>query len=136
MTHLLDTSAALAGGFAEPGVERVRSLLNDPDAAVGISVLTPFETYTRVLHKTGSHEIARRAVSDLRAIVREIVPVDEVIVDLALDLRRRASARIATVDCLVAATAAQYGAILVHRDAHFAALPADALLQETLPETS
>ena len=134
MTHLLDSSAALAGGFAEPGMERVRSLLNDPDATVGISVLTLFETYTRVLQRAGSHEIARRAVADLRAIVREIVPVGEAIVDLALDLRRSASARIATVDCLIAASAAFHGAILVHRDAHFISLPAGRPAQEILPD--
>ena len=127
MTHLLDSSVALAGGFAEAGVERVRSLLNDPHAAVGISVLTLYETHTRVLQKTGSEERARKTVKILRAAIDEVVPVDEAIVDLALDLRRRASARSATVGCLIAASAAFHGAILVHRDAHFAALPADAL---------
>ena len=116
MTHLLDSSASLAGGFGEPGVERVRALLNDPDAAVGVSVLTLFETYTRVLHLAGSHAAAREAVAGLRKIVNEVVPLNEEIVDLAIELRHAATARIATVDCLIAATAVYGGAVLVHRD--------------------
>jgi predicted nucleic acid-binding protein len=37
------------------------------------------------------------------------------------------------MDLLIAATAAVRQAILVHRDPHFAAVPADLLQQETLP---
>ncbi len=60
--------------------------------------------------------MARKAVADLRLIVGVIVPVSDETVELAMDLRRDATARIATVDCLIAATAALNGAILVHRD--------------------
>ena len=134
MTHLFDTSASLAGAFGEPGVERVRALLDDPNMSVGVSVLTLFETYTRVLHRTGSVQVAREAAMDLRQIVSEVVPLTEAMVDLAMDLRQAATARIATVDCLIATTAAHCGATLVHRDPHFAALPAGRPAQETLPD--
>ena len=51
MTHLLDSSAALANVFGEPGMERVRTLVKDPGAVVGVSVLTLYETYTTVVHR-------------------------------------------------------------------------------------
>jgi predicted nucleic acid-binding protein len=49
-------------------------------------------------------------------------------------LRHKATARVATVDALITATAAYRGAILVHRDPHFAALPVGRPMQETLPD--
>jgi len=133
VTHLLDTSAALAGALGEPGMERVRALLEDPDAVVGVSVITLFEVWTTYLHRTDSGSRADEAVADLRKAVSEVVPVNEAVLDLAFELRRTATARLALADCLIAATAAHHRAILVHRDSHFAALPEGRPKQETLP---
>jgi len=66
--------------------------------------------------------------------VNELAPLSEATVELAMDLRHTATSRIATVDCLIAATAVQHGAILVHRDPHFGALPAGKPTQEVLPD--
>lgn len=134
VTHLLDTSAALAGALGEPGMERVRALLEDPDAVVGVSVLTLFEDWTTFLHRTHSGSRADEAVADLRQVVSEVASVDEAVLNLAFDLRRTATARIALADCLIAATAVRRGAVLVHRDPHFAALPYGKPMQETLPD--
>ena len=49
LPHVLDTSAALANILGELGMERVRSLVKDPAARIGISVLTLYEVYTAVL---------------------------------------------------------------------------------------
>ena len=133
MTHLFDTSAALAMLLAETGGERVAAILDDPRNVVGISTLTLFEIDTAVVHQSGSQEVADRMVAELRQGVAEVVPVSEAIADLARKLRRAATARVATVDALIAATAAHHEAILVHRDAHFAALPVGRPMQETLP---
>ena len=133
MTHVLDTSATLAALLRENGGDRVKAILADPENVVGISALTLFEIETAVFHRTGSHEAARLAVEGIRNAVAEVVPVNEAIVDLARTLRYEATARIATVDILIAATALHRGAILVHRDPHFAALPTDRPVQETLP---
>ena len=133
MTHLFDTSAALAMLLAESGGERVAAILDDPVNVVGISALTLFEVDTAVLHRTGSQEVADRMVAELRQGVAEVVPVSESMVDLARQLRHEATARVATVDALIAATAAYRGAILVHRDPHFAALPVGRPMQEMLP---
>ncbi len=134
MTHLLDTSAALAHALDEPGADRVDALLSDVSAVVGVSVLTLFEVWTTYLHRTGSSARADEAVETLRQAVAEVVPVDEAVLALAFSLCRNATARIALADCLIAATAAQRGAVLVHRDPHFAALPSGRPVQETLPD--
>lgn len=134
MTHVLDSSAILADIFGEPGANRVNELMNDPNVIASVSVLTLFETYTTVLHRTGSDALARQAVATLKAALSELAPISEAIVELAMDLRNAATSRIATVDCLIAATAVQHGAILVHRDPHFAALPAGKPTQEVLPD--
>ena len=98
MTHLLDTSAALADVFGEPGEERVDSLINDESLFIGVSVLTLYETYTTVLHRTGSHEDATEAVKNLRESVSEVVPVTEPVLDIAFVLRHAAGARVALAD--------------------------------------
>ena len=134
VTHVLDTSAALAGILGEPGAERVRAILTDPGLSVGVSVLTLYEIYTTSLHRTGSEESARETVNDLREAVSEILPVTESVLEVAFALRRRSAARIALADLLIAATAAQQGAVLVHRDPHFAALPPSKPDQEHLPD--
>lgn len=77
VTHLLDTSAALAGTLGERGWERVRSLIADPQAVVGVSVLTLDEAYTIVLHRTGSDKLRTEALESLRRSVTEVLPVDE-----------------------------------------------------------
>lgn len=133
MTHLLDTSAALAALLNEPGGERVKAILRDPANFVGISALTLFEIDTTIFHRTGSREAVEVALAQIRQAVAEVVPVTEEVVQLARELRHAATARIATVDVTIAATAAHHGAILVHRDPHFASLPPGKPAQETLP---
>jgi predicted nucleic acid-binding protein len=134
VTHVLDSSAILSNIFGEPGANRVNELINDPNVTAAVSVLTLFETYTTVLHRTGSDAIARQAVATLKTALSEMAPISEAIVELAMDMRHTATSRIATVDCLIAATAVPHGAILVHRDPHFGALLAGKPTQEVLPD--
>jgi len=134
VTHVLDSSAILANIFGEPGSNRVNALINDANIEVGVSVLTLFEVYTTVLHRVGSDALARQAVANLKAAMSEVAPLNDAVVELAMDLRRSATSRIATVDCLIASTAAHHGAILVHRDPHFGALPNGKPAQEVLPD--
>jgi len=51
---------------------------------------------------------------------------------LAIKLRECATDRLPTIDSLIAATAAAHNAVLVHRDPHFTAIPAEMLKQEFL----
>lgn len=133
MTHLLDTSGMLALLFDERGADRVSEIIDDPTAIVGISALTLFEVMTAAFRRMGSYPSAIQVVAECVASIERIVPVTEEIVRLAMDLRQEGAARIATVDIVIAATAALHGAILVHRDPHFASLPSGRPVQESLP---
>ena len=134
VTHVFDTSAMLAQYHDENGAAQVDALLSDPAVVSGVSILTLYEVYTAILHRSGSDEIATRAVAAVREAVAEVLPVTESVLAAALDLRRASTARIALADVLMAATAAEKGATLVHRDPHFAALPLGKPTQETLPD--
>jgi len=133
MTHLLDTSALLAHYLAEPGAARVQALFEDETVLAGTSVLVLFEFDMR-LHQLGMDDPARAVqLNGYRALLHEVVNVDEAVRSKAVGLRISASARVASVDVLIAASASLRNATLVHRDPHFAAIPAQWLKQEFLP---
>lgn len=111
-THVLDTSAWIAHLQREPGWEIVSQLLGDSESAVGISTLSLVELHARM---------------------RSTVPVDELIALRTVAIRQEAAGRVPTVDAMIAATASVQNAILVHRDPHFAAVPAGLLEQLPLP---
>ena len=67
------------------------------------------------------------------ALLTEVVDVDEAVRGEAIRLRTRATAHVAAMDVLIAATASLKNATLVHRDPHFATIPASLLKQEVLP---
>lgn len=48
ITHVLDTSALLAHAFQEPGGERVRDILRDEEAVLGLSAAVLFEFQVRL----------------------------------------------------------------------------------------
>lgn len=133
MTHLLDTSALLAHYLAEPGAARVQSLFEDDTVLAGTSVLALFEFDLR-MHQLGLDDSARTAeLNRYRALLDEVVNVDEAVRNEAVRLRTSASTRVASMDALIAGSAAVRGATLVHRDPHFAAIPERLLKQEVLP---
>ncbi len=136
MTHCLDSSALLAHYFDEPGRAQVDALFNDPNAIVGISALSLYETDRRLVTHRASPALRREFSEHYRSVLDAVVPVDETIAAAAIELRDAATARIAAVDILIAATAKIHDAILVHRDAHFEAIPAAHLRQLALPENA
>ena len=68
-----------------------------------------------------------------RALLTEVVDVTEAVRREAIRLRTGASNHVAAMDVLLAASASLGNATLVHRDPHFAAIPANLLKQEVLP---
>lgn len=132
MTHLLDTSAVLALYFGEPGADRVRDLLADPQHSVTLSVLTAAEFSSR-LRAEGAEEAFESDWDRLSDLVSAVLPVSLTVVRRSIALRQAATARLPLVDALIAATAAESGAVLVHRDPHFASIPKTLLSQEALP---
>ncbi len=133
MTHLLDTSALLAHYLAEPGATRIQALFEDTAVVAGTSILALFEFDLR-LHQLGIDAATRATeLNRYRALLIEVVNVDEVIRSEGVRLRISATARASAMDTLIAATASVRGATLVHRDPHFTAIPASMLKQEMLP---
>lgn len=131
MRHLLDSSAVLAFYFGEPGAERVREILSDERTPVDLSVLTAAELWSR-LRAEGAEPVFEDAWHRLSELASALVPVSLSVVLRAIELRRAALARLPLIDALVAAAAVEQGAVLVHRDPHFASIPADLLRQERL----
>lgn len=133
MTHLLDTSALLAHYLAEPGAARVQALFEDDAIVAGVSILSLYEFELR-LHQLGMDAATRTAVlRRYRSLMNEVVAVEEAVRNEAIQLRTNATAHVAAMDVLIAATASMKDATLVHRDPHFAAIPASFLKQEVLP---
>jgi predicted nucleic acid-binding protein len=131
LTHVLDTSAWLAHLFKEPGARQITRLFKEPNNRVGVSVLSLVEVYTR-LRAVGREKEFKRTVEYYGILFTSFVPVSESIAHQAITLRSSATSRLPTIDSLIAATAAHHGAILVHRDPHFLALPGDEVKQELL----
>lgn len=133
MTHSLDTSALLAHYLAEPGAERVQALFEDEAVVPGVSILSLYEFEWR-LHQLGVNAANRTTeLNHYRALLNEVVVVDEAVRSEAIRLRTSATAHVAAMDILIAATASLKSATLVHRDPHFAAIPGSLLKQEVLP---
>ena len=133
MTHLLDTSALLTHYLAEPGAERVQALLEDDAVVAGASILSLYEFELR-LHQLGVEATSRAAeLNRYRALLNEVVDVNEAVRSEAIRLRTAATAHVAAMDVLIAATASLKNATLVHRGPHFAAIPGNLLKQESLP---
>lgn len=134
MKYLLDTSAFLAFILLENGCEIVQSLFADPDTSVGISALSLYESEIRLRHIGIPPPECRRILDANLQLLDTVHPADEGVARAAIALRNQATVRVATVDLLIAATASVHGATLVHRDAHFSAIPAEHLSQLVLPE--
>jgi predicted nucleic acid-binding protein len=126
--YVLDTSALLALIEDEPGADRVEDLLR---AAV---VLLPFVVGLEVSYISAQERSADEA--DRRLALLRRLPVhwlasvpDTVLVTAGM---LKAQHRLSLADALIAAFAADAGAILVHKDPEYEALAA-AVRQERLP---
>jgi predicted nucleic acid-binding protein len=133
VTHLLDSSAFFAFFFDEPGRQRVEELLREPAVEMGLSVLTSVELWAR-LRAEGHDTVFEQEWEDYLPLFERIVSVDLPLCLKAVELRRAATARLPTIDSLIAAAAVEYDAVLVHRDPHFTSIPSHLLKQELLPE--
>jgi predicted nucleic acid-binding protein len=133
VTHLLDSSAFFAFFFDEPGRHRVEELLREPAVDAGLSVLTSVELWAR-LKAEECDETFEQEWEDHLPLFERIIPVDLPLCLKAIALRRAATARLPTIDALIAAAAVEHDAVLVHRDPHFKSIPAHLLKQELLTE--
>lgn len=134
LTYLFDTSAWLAHIFKEPGWEELNALFDESNTSIGISVVSLPELQSR-LKALGKDNQFEPLLDVYRPLFDRIVPVDEAIAMTAISLKRQATERLPGFDALIAATASQHDAVLVHRDGHFQSVPTDRLKQKYLGNT-
>lgn len=135
MRVLLDSSAWLAHLFAEPGIEQITELFDNPQNEVNISSLSIVEVYGR-LKAIGRQTHWAAVWQTYSGLFDKILSVDAEIAHQAVILREATPHRLPTIDALIAATAVSHHLSLVHRDPHFAAIPHTLLSQIALPEKS
>ena len=99
---------------------------------MGLSVLTSVELWAR-LRAEGRDTVFEQEWEDYLPLFERIVSVDFPLCLKAVELRRAATARLPTIDSLIAAAAVST-CFLVHRDPHFTSIPGHLLKQELLPE--
>lgn len=131
MTHLLDSSAFFAYFFDEPGRRRVEELLSDPSVTLGLCVLTSVELWGR-LKAEGCEQEFETEWEDHMPLFEEVVQIDLTVCLKAIELRQASTARLPTIDSLIAGCAALRNAVLVHSDPHFRSIPEHLLKQEEL----
>jgi predicted nucleic acid-binding protein len=127
---LLDTSAVLAHAYRENGAEIVAATIAREEA--WIAAPTWLELRIHLATEEGGSEM----LDEYRTLVRGITPVTVEVADAAFQLRQAVKRRIPSMDALVAASAIVRGFSLLHRDAHFAAIPQELLSHASLPPKS
>lgn len=125
--YVLDTSAVLALRDDEPGADRVASLLRDRSAQCHACFMTRMEVLYRVWKDEGE-TAGKLALQQCLALPLQWIEADEPLLLQAAELK--AGFAISVVDAWIAAAAMRAGAILVHKDPEFKALPVE---QELLP---
>jgi predicted nucleic acid-binding protein len=133
LTYLFDTSAWIAHIFQEPGWEYINALFEEDGSSIGICVVSLAELHGR-LKALGSDEQLEPLLEFYRPLFDRIVPVDENVASRAIALRNAATDRLPSLDAFIAGAGSLHKAVLIHRDAHFTAIPLDLLQQRLLPE--
>jgi len=129
MPYLLDTSALLAHCRREKGAERVQELFDEEGEEIFICSVSLAE-FARRLRELGAKE---REIAELtghyKQLTDEIIAVDARVAEESDQISRAAAARLPLVDALIASAARNRTAVLVHRDAHLRAIPAQIVRQ-------
>jgi predicted nucleic acid-binding protein len=129
MPYLLDTSALLAHCRREKGAERIQELFDEEGEEIFICSVSLAE-FARRLRELGAKE---REIAELtghyKQLTDEIIAVDARVAEESDQISRAAAARLPLVDALIASAARNRTAVLVHRDAHLRAIPAQIVRQ-------
>ena len=125
--YLLDTTAIIAHFRKEPGYAQVQDLFNDPGAAVLIAAPSLLELDIALSAKVQDETRRRAVVIAYGGQLAEVVSADGDAARAAIAVRGAAAKRVPAMDALIAGCAAARGAVLVHSDPHFDAVPAEQL---------
>ncbi|MDR1144735.1 MAG: PIN domain-containing protein [Verrucomicrobiales bacterium] len=131
MTYLFDTSAWLAHFLREPNSQQIQKLLDDDANKILLASVSVTE-FSRRISSLRPDGVAQGMVDNYLALFSAIIPIDGKIASEAFALSEQCPRRLPLVDSLIAAAAKTHGAVLVHRDAHMANIPAKLLKQLSL----
>ena len=136
ITHVLDTSAILAHYLQEPGAADVNGILSRGPGEVGLSLVTLVELRGRLTELTADLKEVDRVFKLYSETLAARLPFTQQTMESAVELRIVVRPRLPLVDSLIAASAKEHDAILVHRDPHMAAIPVSLVKQVVLPPKS
>lgn len=132
MRYLLDTSALLAHHRQEEGGEMVQALFADEQAELILASVSLTEFGRRLRELGADEDTAAETLSAYQLLFAEVTPIDAAIAHAAFILGCRTPRRLPLVDAIIAASAQTRTAVLVHRDEHMRALPAELIRQRDL----
>ncbi len=132
MRFMLDTSALLAHNRRESGATTVQAIFEDGDADIFLASPSLAE-FARRLHDLGMDDpTVRETLDNYILLFTEIVPISATAAIGAYLIGRQTEQPLPLIDALIAAAAQSRDAVLVHRDAHMAAIPGDVIQQQRL----
>ena len=120
MTYLLDTSTLVSHWLKGKGFELAAEVLAQ-EAYCSVLSLLEFGTLMRT--QGVENPVRAGLLRDYEHALQGVFGVDSQTVELADWLRTKTTTRLPTVDALIAATALQHKAILIHADNHFRSIP-------------
>lgn len=120
---LLDTTALLVYYLDEPGAEAVHDSLEDSETDILICAVSVAEFARRLVALGESVAGACERSLAYAGLCDEVVPVDTALATRAFELSHESAARVPLVDSFIAAVAQLSESTLLHRDAHFTAIP-------------
>jgi predicted nucleic acid-binding protein len=123
VTVLLDTSALLVHFFKEPHGERVQGILADESNRILIPSVCITEIARRLVALGHANDEARAIALSYASLAEEVIAIDLAVAVRAFELSTLTPNRVPLVDAVIAACASVAEATLIHRDAHFRALP-------------
>ena len=130
---VFDTSALFAHCLEESGYQIVEDILDRHRDQTYISAITWLEFQARLEEILPAPDSRQEILACYAGLFASPLPVTKDVVTAALDIRKQTRLRLPNADAIIAATALEKAATLVHRDSHLAAIPARLVRQLVLP---
>ena len=130
---VFDTSALFAHCLEESGYRIVEDILDQHRDQTYISAITWLEFQARLEEIISSADSRQDILACYAELFANPLPVTKEVVTAALAVRKQTGRRLPNADAIIAATAMENKATLVHRDAHLSEIPAQLVKQLVLP---
>lgn len=108
-------------------------ILEKHSEGVFTSAITWLEFQVRLKEITPDARARAEALEIYEELIADWLPVTSSTAELAFEIWEATPARLPNSDALIAATAKEKGATLIHRDPHYLPIPSKILTQISLP---